>query len=212
LQFGEIKYWCTDLSVILLICSEKFPPNCGRNDDEIFGNVDIVKLDDMIYKEVYHVNDSQKKKIEEKILLYLIAKDMWNSIYALATNECMACTNPETMDNLHHSCTLLHCLYFVTTPNWLKILVAQHYETAQQNMNWDLLEVNCHAVKFQHSLMKQCSSTYWRTRARQDLFRKATEPYIYEIARQGGYFYTITEIINVIGFNLPKLFINEIHK
>lgn len=184
--------------------------NYGVDDDEVFGEIDIDKLLDMSEETCYY-SASQQSAIEQELLFYLIAKEMWNYIKQSNSTECTMCTHPErSVADANHSCTYLQALYFVTPPYRLHQIIDTYYEEATDSINWMKIRQGCCKLTMSHTTVNQCNKVYWKTRSRNETFDRLIKANLYELARQGCYFRVVLQIMGILGLDTQRLFKHHI--
>lgn len=169
----------------------------------MLGAVDSNKLEKMMDDEITSLSSSEEHKMEKVILFYLIAREMWEFIKTTTNERCAACCNPEKLQRVIHSCTYLQTLYFVTPSTKLMDIINDLYEESILNINWERIEHTCCTLSMKQHTTKCCTIYFWRTRAKSLEFDTSVRPLLFEIARQGGYFYVISQLMNIFGWEIP---------
>lgn len=184
-------------------CRDILPTHYATDDEEIFGEMNPDKLHDILSKEITYASVSQQLEIERSVLFYLIAKQMWTFIKQTTHSKCEMCISPQRLtENNTHSCVYIHSVYFVTPPQRLLNIIDSLYQEALRHIDWIRILNECQELSLSDSTVRQCNETYWRRiRNRSQKFDLIVRINLLEIARQGGYFSVVLQIMKILGWD-----------
>lgn len=116
--------------------------------------------------------------VQQEILFYAVAKNLWKKIFQLAYVNCEGCLYPHT---LKHSCVYLWNSLHLKENNLAEQFITTFYDVSFSQLDWNNDFTFLSQIKqyIDERIYREC---YWQTRKRKEYLKKYVTEYIMAIA------------------------------